>query len=119
MFENAITVMITNGATTQTDLATGNTSARGVTGGGLTDRVSLWNLSRVLSLDLARFHLHVGRRDTRRMRGVCKRMIVQCAICGFIEMVEVAYDWKKGKDRVPKLWICDVHRVEWINRVEE
>jgi hypothetical protein len=46
-------------------------------------------------------------------------MIVQCAICGFIDNVEVAYDWTKGKDRVPKLWICDVHRVEWINRVEE
>ena len=46
-------------------------------------------------------------------------MIVKCAICGFIEYVEVAYDWKKGKDRVPRLWICDVHRVEWINRVEE
>jgi len=47
------------------------------------------------------------------------RMIVQCAICGFIELVEVAYDWKKGKDRLPTVWICDVHRVEWINRVEE
>jgi hypothetical protein len=46
-------------------------------------------------------------------------MIVQCAICGFIEQVNVPADWLKGKDRIPGVWICDVHRVEWINRVEE
>jgi len=111
--------MITNGATIRTGSATGNTFARCVMGGGSNDRVSLSYLSRVLPLELVGLHLHVGRRSSRRLRGVCKSMIVQCAICGFIEQVEVAYDWTKGKDRVPKLWICDVHRVEWINRVEE
>lgn len=71
MFENAITAMITNGAITQTALATGNTFARGVMGGGSNDRVSLWYMPGVLSHLLVGVHIHVGRRNSWRLRGVC------------------------------------------------
>jgi hypothetical protein len=46
-------------------------------------------------------------------------MIVKCAICGFEGPAVVWEHWYRTESSMPQVWICDIHRSEFICTREE